>query len=76
MESISERNVYPPQDEIAVCAYFIYLSEGCPASREAEHWSQAESQLIADRIHNAVLELTSEDAEPRHTSTAGYGPSP
>ena len=76
MESISEINVYPTHDEIAVCAYFIYPSEGCPADREGEHWSQAESQLIADRIHNAVLEQVAEDPEREHAIPAERGSIP
>ncbi|MBE7496767.1 MAG: DUF2934 domain-containing protein [Verrucomicrobiaceae bacterium] len=31
--------------EIATCAYFIYISEGCPAGRELDHWLEAEARL-------------------------------
>ena len=31
--------------EIATCAYFIYVSEGCPAGREMDHWLEAEARL-------------------------------
>jgi hypothetical protein len=31
--------------EIATRAYFIYLSAGCPAGREMQHWLEAEAQL-------------------------------
>ena len=58
METISTTNVCPTRDEIATCAYFIYLNEGRPTDREEEHWSQAEAQLIGDRIHNVVLALS------------------
>ncbi len=40
---------HPPPEltelEIANCAYFIYVSEGCPAGRELDHWLEAEAQL-------------------------------
>lgn len=31
--------------DIATCAYFIYVNEGCPAGREMDHWLQAEARL-------------------------------
>ncbi|MBE2284832.1 MAG: DUF2934 domain-containing protein [Prosthecobacter sp.] len=31
--------------EIATCAYFIYVSEGCPAGRQMDHWLEAEARL-------------------------------
>ncbi|MCB1279348.1 DUF2934 domain-containing protein [Prosthecobacter sp.] len=38
----------PPEiteEEIATCAYLIYVSEGCPAGRDQEHWLAAEARL-------------------------------
>jgi hypothetical protein len=39
----------PPSEitdaDIATCAYFIYMSEGCPAGREVDHWLEAEARL-------------------------------
>lgn len=38
----------PPEitdEEIATCAYHIYVSEGCPAGRDQEHWLAAEAEL-------------------------------
>lgn len=38
----------PPEitdEEIATCAYHIYVSEGCPAGRDQEHWLAAEARL-------------------------------
>jgi hypothetical protein len=31
--------------EIATCAYFFYVNEGCPAGRELDHWLEAEARL-------------------------------
>jgi len=31
--------------EIATCAYFLYVNEGCPAGRELDHWLEAEARL-------------------------------
>jgi hypothetical protein len=35
------------EDEIAVCAYFIWEQEGKPVGRALHHWLQAELQLAA-----------------------------
>lgn len=48
----------PTHEEIAACAYFIYLNEGCPAGQQAEHWRQAEEQLVADRMHDALVMMS------------------
>lgn len=48
----------PSEDCLALCAYFIWLSEGCPHGKNREHWIQAEEQLRQccryDRIHDPV----------------------
>ncbi len=31
--------------DIATCAYFLYVNEGCPAGRELDHWLEAEARL-------------------------------
>lgn len=31
--------------DIATCAYFVYVNEGCPAGREMDHWLEAEARL-------------------------------
>lgn len=31
--------------DIATCAYFLYVNEGCPAGREMDHWLEAEARL-------------------------------
>ena len=33
------------EDEIKVCAYFIWEQEGIPVGRALDHWLQAELQL-------------------------------
>ena len=33
------------EEEIATCAYFIYVSEGYPAGRDQEHWLEAQARL-------------------------------
>ncbi|MEA3207789.1 MAG: hypothetical protein QOE70_846 [Chthoniobacter sp.] len=48
----------PSHDDVARCAYFIYLHEGCPQGQELGHWFQAEQQLIAGRQHDAGLKPT------------------
>jgi hypothetical protein len=35
------------EDEIAVCAYFIWDQEGKSVGRALDHWLQAELQLAA-----------------------------
>jgi hypothetical protein len=41
---------YPTHEEIALCAYLIWESEGCPVDRDLDHWFQAEHQLYASRV--------------------------
>jgi len=45
----------PSHEEIALCAYFIYLHEGCPQGQDLSHWLQAEIQLVAARMLDAGL---------------------
>jgi hypothetical protein len=48
----------PTEEHLALCAYFSWLSEGCPHDRDREHWIQAEEQLLRscqyDRSHDSV----------------------
>jgi hypothetical protein len=48
----------PSEERLALCAYFIWLSEGCPHGRDREHWIQAEEQLLRccqyDRIRDSA----------------------
>ena len=39
----------PPDEEIALAAYRIWLQEGCPHGRDREHWLKAREQLVARR---------------------------
>jgi hypothetical protein len=32
-------------DRVAIAAYFIWLSEGCPEGRDQAHWHEAELKL-------------------------------
>jgi hypothetical protein len=41
------------EDEIAVCAYFIWEQEGKPAGRALDNWLQAELQLAASLWHES-----------------------
>lgn len=52
-------NFFLTHEQIANCAFFIYLNEGSPNDRQAEHWHQAETQLIADRFHDMLPALIS-----------------
>jgi len=48
----------PSEERLAMCAYFIWISEGRPDGRDREHWIQAEEQLLRccqyDRLHDSV----------------------
>ena len=35
----------PTHEEISVCAYYIWLSEGRPENKDSAHWFEAETQL-------------------------------
>jgi hypothetical protein len=43
------------EDEIKVCAYFIWEQEGKPVGRALDHWLQAELQLAASLWHDSLL---------------------
>ena len=52
------------EDEIKVCAYFIWEQEGKPVGRALDHWLQAELQLACERARVPVI-----SAHPlRHTA--------
>jgi DUF2934 family protein len=42
------------EDEIAVCAYFIWEQEGKPIGHALDHWFQAELQLAASLWHESL----------------------
>jgi hypothetical protein len=46
-------------ERIARRAYEIYVAEGMPAGRDAEHWKQAEEELNAQALAEAVGEVRS-----------------
>jgi hypothetical protein len=39
----------PTDEEIALCAYRIWLQEGCPHGKDREHWLKARRQLLAGK---------------------------
>lgn len=39
------------REEIQHRAYAIWLREGRPENRQAEHWQQAETEVMAQRKH-------------------------
>lgn len=39
----------PTDEEIALCAYRIWLQEGSPAGRDREHWLKARERLLSSR---------------------------
>ena len=45
-------SVEPTREEIAYCAYLIWVREGRPEGRAREHWLQAETQLMVTRAHD------------------------
>jgi hypothetical protein len=40
-------NRHPTPEEIAECAYFLYLNSGRPEGRDLDNWLAAERQLTA-----------------------------
>ena len=54
----------PTHDNIAACAFLIWVGEGRPDGRDREHWYQAETQLHITRAHDGWLG-DSEHAEER-----------
>ena len=52
----SATNSRPSTDEIAARAYKIWQQQGCPDGREAQHWWQAEQEIINDGSHNVNLQ--------------------
>jgi hypothetical protein len=54
----TEKNAHVRQsfteDEIAVCAYFIWEQEDKPVGRALDHWLQAELHLAASLWHESL----------------------
>ena len=44
----------PTDEEVALCAYRIWLQEGCPQGHDREHWLKAREQLLSDRAKEKV----------------------
>ena len=49
MVSPEEDTAAPSDEEIALCAYRIWLQEGCPHGRDREHWLKAREMLLSAR---------------------------
>jgi len=41
-------DVHPTYQQIAERAYALYVGEGCPGGRSADHWRLAEDQLLSE----------------------------
>jgi len=60
MESSHPESPEPTDEEIALCAYRIWLREGCPQGRDKEQWLEARANLLAARANkNSHDERTS-----------------
>ena len=46
MELPDQDSPDPTDEEIALCAYRIWLQEGCPQGRDRAHWLKAREQLL------------------------------
>jgi hypothetical protein len=51
---MSDTRAEATEDEIKVCAYFIWEQEGRPVGRALDHWLQAELQLFASLWHDSL----------------------
>lgn len=47
--SQNETNFISSSDEVARRAYFAYVNQGSPQGHEAQHWLQAEAELVQER---------------------------
>lgn len=62
----------PTGEQIARCAYVIWVNEGQPTGRAAGHWRQAEAQLQGTYLHEQALAVKPVRARvPRRPITAG-----
>ena len=49
MINLTNQTEKPSHEEIAACAYHIYVEEGCIPGREIDHWLRAEAKLLRER---------------------------
>ena len=47
VEPPDQNSPEPTDEEIALCAYRIWLQEECPQGRDREHWLKAREQLLS-----------------------------
>jgi len=52
-----QRPVAPTKDDIALCAYLIWETEGRHEGRHETHWSEAEAHLLARHAHDLWMSL-------------------
>ena len=67
MELPAQDSPDPTDEEIALCAYRIWLQEGCPQGRDRAHWLKAREQLVSRWAKEKTSEANpSRDAGPRN----------
>jgi hypothetical protein len=49
MEPTDQDAPAPTDEEIALCAYRIWLQQGCPHGHDKEHWLKAREHLISEK---------------------------
>jgi hypothetical protein len=64
----------PSHEEVAVAAYYIWLSEGCPEGCAERHWYEAEMQLLRMRQAEALEKMKSQTASCQSSGTGGTKP--
>ena len=66
MELPAQDSPDPTDEEIALCAYRIWLQEGCPQGRDRAHWLKAREQLLSGRAKEKPVK-----DNPSHDSWRG-----
>ncbi|MEI6034278.1 MAG: DUF2934 domain-containing protein [Verrucomicrobiae bacterium] len=58
MELPDQAPLGPTDEEIALCAYRIWLQEGSPQGRDKEQWLKARNQLLSARAKEESAEAS------------------
>lgn len=53
--SASRNGHKPTHDDIAACAFLIWVGEGRPEGRDQAHWYEAEAQLHITRAYDGWI---------------------
>ena len=61
----------PTAEQIAACAYLIWIKEGRPQGQDVAHWLQAEKQLLAVHHHDNGTLTNAPTAKPGRGAKAG-----